>query len=193
MSDRLFRRAKNFLRRAIAVGGFGTNRPGSLKWECGWKAEVIRQILEINRGDFIDVGANIGQTLLDFNAAGIGSRYIGFEPNPASFVSLFTLVEKNNFKKCLILPVGLSDTTTILNLHSLIDAPTDLTASLVSDLRPARKHKQTPVLCCRFDDVRDNLGVISIGLIKIDVEGFELAVLRGMERKPLRVAGSHPL
>jgi hypothetical protein len=39
----------------------------------------------------------------------------------------------------------------------------------------------TAIYCCRFDELRAPLAVTSIGLVKIDVEGAELAVLRGME------------
>ena len=77
---------------------------------------------------------------------------------------------------------GLSDNTIVLTLYTRIGEPTDLTASIVPDLRPGREHAQTPVLCCRFDDLRRALGITSIGLIKIDVEGAELSVLHGMDK-----------
>jgi FkbM family methyltransferase len=179
MTDFIQRATRHWRR---AVGRQHLTPAAAEKWEYSWKFEVIREILKVADGDFVDIGANIGRTLLDFYAAGGRGRYIGFEPNPASFVSLYSLVEENKFDKCLILPLGLSDRTMVVNLHSAIGIPTDGSASIMPDHRPTKRSMQTPVTCCRFDDLRAYLGLISIALMKIDVEGAELAVLHGMEK-----------
>jgi FkbM family methyltransferase len=168
-------------RTRVHVSGNNLKPKALLTWEYGWKAEIIRKTLEMEDGDFIDVGANVGQTLLDFYAAGVGRRYIGFEPNPDSFASICNLAQENKFETCVILPIGLSDTLSVLNLYWAFGATTDSGATIIADLRGTKELKHAPILCCRFDDLRGDLGVTSIGLVKIDVEGAELQTLRGME------------
>jgi len=160
-----------------------------LTWDYGWKAELIRRILAQENGDFIDIGANVGQTLLDFYAAVSTRRYIGFEPNPNSYASICMLAAENNYERCLILPVGLSDSFSVLNLYSAPGATTDSGASIEPDIRGTRAMSHAQIVCCRFDDLRARMGIDSIGLIKIDVEGAEIRVLRGMEEtlRELRV------
>lgn len=171
----------------IRISGNNLKPAALLRWEYSWKTEMIRRILETELGDFIDIGANVGQTLLDFYAAGVSNRrYIGFEPHPNSFASLRALVAENNFKDCIVLPVGMYESLCVVNLYAKPDigadlgASTDQGASVVIDLRTTKGLVHAAIVCCRFDDIRADLGIESIGLIKIDVEGAELQVLRGM-------------
>ena len=46
-----------------------------------WMTEVIRRLFELKSGAFIDVGVNLGQTLLKVAAADPSRAYVGFEPN----------------------------------------------------------------------------------------------------------------
>lgn len=169
-------------RKRVYISGNNLKPAALLTWEYGWMAEIIRVVVAMEKGDFVDIGANVGQTLLDFQAAGLDERYVGFEPNPNSYASICTLVLENDFDRCLVLPIGLSDSLSVLNLYSAIGSTTDSGASIDPELRGTRELRHTQVLCCRFDDLRSHLGIASIGLIKIDVEGAEIQVLRGMEQ-----------
>ena len=56
-----------------------------------WKTDLIKRLVLPNDGAFIDVGANVGQTLLDTLNAHPMVQYIGFEPNPSCVFYLRTL------------------------------------------------------------------------------------------------------
>src|SRR5450432_1131388 len=72
-----------------------------------WMKALIITILKIKKGIFIDVGANIGQTLMKLRSFS-SVRYIGIEPNPDCIVYLERLIHLNNIEDCTICPVGLS-------------------------------------------------------------------------------------
>lgn len=47
-----------------------------------WMIPLIEKLLSIKKGTFIDIGVNIGQTLIKLKSIDPEINYIGFEPNP---------------------------------------------------------------------------------------------------------------
>jgi FkbM family methyltransferase len=150
-------------------------------WRPDWKTEIIGKILALRPGTFVDVGANCGQTLIDYLAAERKESYIGFEPNPYCVRVLESIVAANHRSDCVIVPVGLSDRNEIRKLLLEKGSETDTSASIDAGLRPGREWDVKLVPCYRFDDVSPQVGIDKISLAKIDVEGAELLALRGME------------
>ena len=69
----------------IPLGGSGVNLNdtlGHFKWAGSWKAIVFERLVQGSRPIFVDVGANIGQTLLEIFATHPDAGYVGFEPIP---------------------------------------------------------------------------------------------------------------
>lgn len=151
-------------------------------WTESWKIELIERLVNKDGGIFIDVGANIGQTLLDLRTVHAEVHYMGFEPNAACIVYLKRLILANGFSNCLIVPVGLADENRVLSFYLLKDGPTDPRGTIFSELRPDRLYDIDFVPCFRFDDIRNSLSKRSISFVKIDVEGAELETLTGMRR-----------
>lgn len=170
-------------RTGIRVRALAADAPvrSLIAWRPTWKTRVITTILRHRRGAFIDVGVNVGQTLLDYLQAPVRSLYVGFEPNPVCFQHLRELVALNALEDCTVYPAALSDRTGVETLH-LFGGDTDPGASLLPNLRPDRETQSLPVCVYRFDELPDVLSHNEIALVKIDVEGAELKVLRGMER-----------
>ncbi len=148
-------------------------------WTRSWKTDLIQRLANTD-GIFVDIGANIGQTLLDLRITHPAVRYVGFEPNVTCSSYLKELIRANKFENCPIIPLGLSEENRVLPLCRRKDLSTDSAGTILSDVRPGWAYDVDVVLCFRFDDLYRSLGMKDIGFVKIDVEGAELEVLTGM-------------
>lgn len=169
----------------LKVGGLLVRPTGSADamralaaWRHDWNTEAIAAILRSRKGCLIDVGANVGQTLLDFCAAPVRSTYIGFEPNIRCYDHLAEIVSANALEACTLVPAALGDHDGLASLYHC--ASVDAGATTLSELRPRLSPRATPICMYRLDTVVDILPEPEIALIKIDTEGGELAALRGM-------------
>ena len=149
-------------------------------WNRSWKTEVIKQLLSGESGAFIDIGANLGQTLIDHYVADTQTQYIGFEPNPICAYYLNELTRINGLSNHVIMPIGLAEKAQIASFFYRTDTPDDDSATLIEDLRPTWNLSKRYIPCYDFDQVSATLELTDISLIKIDVEGAELQVLKGM-------------
>jgi FkbM family methyltransferase len=142
-------------------------------------ALTISNILQKRQGVFVDVGANVGQTLFTVLRADPNRSYIGFEPQIACCHYLQQFIEDNRLMPLIqIFPVALSSKTGFLPFFS--NNARDDCGSLLPDVHEL-KNKQ--LVCVRKgDEALAELGVSTISAIKIDVEGAELSVLVGLQK-----------
>lgn len=158
----------------------------------GWLTDVLRRLLGLRPGAFIDVGVNLGQTLLKVAAIAPEREYVGFEPNPACVAYVEKLVAANGLTTCIVVPVGLARQTGILTL-SVYGNDADSSGSLIPDFRPTKTvsgRKFVPVFS--VGDLPEGIIPAAVALIKIDVEGAELSVMEGLrplieDQRPLLV------
>jgi FkbM family methyltransferase len=168
----------------IPLGGSGVNLNdtlGHLKWAGSWKANLLAKLIQGSRPIFVDIGANIGQTLLEIFATHPGARYVGFEPILPCVDYLASVIEANKWETAAILGSALAAEEGLMALYRHAGLITDSGATVHEDLRPGRTLVIDWVPCLRFDTVKDSLKLNHIDLIKIDVEGGELDVIKGME------------
>jgi FkbM family methyltransferase len=142
--------------------------------------DIIRDALKERPGAFIDIGANIGQTLLKVLKADPGRTYFGFEPQLACCHLIETFLKDNKLGDFHILPLALSDHDQLVQFYS--DGAFDEMASLIAGVQ-GRDHRHVNFVQARKGDALfEELGVADPAVIKIDVEGAELQVIRGLRQ-----------
>ncbi|MDP9159524.1 MAG: FkbM family methyltransferase [Acidobacteriota bacterium] len=142
-----------------------------------WLLPLIRSLLGHRSGAFLDVGVNIGQTLIKVTSCDPEREYYGFEPNPSCYAYVSKLKEVNKLNHVRLMPIGLSDETQMGRLYH--DNPLDSGATTVEGFRgPETYSNSQPVPLFRGDDILP--AALDVAVVKIDVEGGELEVLRGL-------------
>ncbi len=145
-----------------------------------WDAEpwmsTVLQKLGSNDARFLDVGVNIGQTLLKWKALFPESEYVGFEPNRNCVSYVEKLIENNALKNCYIHPYGLSTTKADGKLYLLGKDNGDSSASTIKDFRPNEKRRAISIQTIPLKSI----DIKPFDIVKIDVEGSELEVLQSL-------------
>jgi FkbM family methyltransferase len=120
--------------------------------------EILRAVFKLKPGAFIDVGANVGQTLIKVLRIDKDRRYIGFEPQTAGCSFIHQFMRTNRLSNHLILPIGLGREEGLASLG--LREENDVTASMVEEYRPAGFYSYyQPVPISRGDTVLERLGV----------------------------------
>jgi FkbM family methyltransferase len=127
---------------------------------------------------FIDVGAHVGYfTLLASRRVGPRGAVLSIEPNPAALTELKQNVTRSNLKNVLVEHSACGETRGIVRLY-LHTASNSSMASLASANATSGIAVDVPSIT--LDQLFHECGLARANLVKIDVEGAELLVLRGM-------------
>lgn len=123
-----------------------------------------------------EIGANMGaHTVRLAKHVGLQGRVVAYEPQPVMFQALSGTIALNGLMNVDCFPYALSSTTGFLNIPNL-DYRQQNNFGGISFEKPAEGG--LPVPQNRFDDV---FVLPRLDMMKIDVEGMELEVLKGAE------------
>ena len=145
---------------------------------CDQRQEIKTLLAAVQRGDVVvDVGANKGSYLYWMSRAVGPGRVVAFEPQPKLAAYLTQAVAVCNLKNVTVEAKAVSDHSGRMTLHTPGDAESP-GASLEGAVQNREACGQLEVEVVALDDyfVRES-GRIAV--IKIDVEGHELAVFQG--------------
>lgn len=149
-----------------------------------WVASLARVALLITPGAFIDVGVNLGQTILTLLGAGLRPPYVGFEPNPMCVAYVDRLLRRNAISWVRLVPAALSDECRVLELQG--NSETDSASSIIASFRDAAYKMSQYAVAVSGDQAITAMDVGRISMIKVDVEGAELGVVKGMRQTIIR-------
>jgi FkbM family methyltransferase len=164
----------------LLIDSGGVN-PG---YALGISEPVVQRALQRHlkgRDVFYDVGANVGFfTLLAARLVGSEGHVYAFEPVPATATRLRRNLRLNGFENVEVLEVALSDVSGSLDL-GIGDDP------LTAAVGVADSHKtELRVEAASIDDLLGRKAIKPPTFVKIDVEGHDPAVLRGMRTSSKR-------
>ncbi len=147
-----------------------------------WMITLLEK-LKLDDGQFIDVGVNIGQTLLKLRSVNNKISYIGFEPNSTCVFYSNELIQANNFTDCVIIPTGIANINGVLKLNFYSESVSDPSASIVKNFRPSQEVKYSQYIPVNtIDNLENSVKIKNVEAIKIDVEGAELEVIESLKK-----------
>lgn len=161
----------------------GLNEP-LIHAKPSFKTEIFQKINQIRTlSDFIDIGANFGQTLLEVMGVSGKINYFGFEPNPIAYGLLQRLVEVNSITANLF-PCACSNRKQPKKIYKNSSSHykfVDSGATLKPETRPSMYSEKDAswINCITLDEIVGMIELSKNFLLKIDVEGSEMEVLEG--------------
>lgn len=187
-------RGKGRLRRILPVRDEGTAEarfPGGFRLRLDLRESLQRDFLfglydrrelelvgeHLGDGDFVDVGAHVGLYTVAAALHGTG-RVLAFEPNPSARTQLAANVALNARRNVLLVPKAVGDAPGTALLH-VPQTPDPSFSSLAGGRFAEGEPIEVEVTTV---DAEVEAAGLRPSVVKIDVEGGELAVVGGMQQ-----------
>jgi FkbM family methyltransferase len=146
-----------------------------LPWGVDVFVDVSRRAPHVRLTTIFDVGANVGQSARRFAKLFPDATVWSFEPFSSAFTEL-EQVTRDARVRCFQLALGAEPSTATVALAQKSDLNSLLGSHATPDVPTETIHVTT------LDAFTVDHGIERIDFLKIDTEGFDLAVLQGAER-----------
>ena len=146
-----------------------------------WMIDFLVMLLPIAGSKFIDVGVNVGQTLIKVKSIDEDINYIGFEPNPSCVFYAKKLIKKNHFKNTIVVPIGISTRSGLGELNFYSKKDDESAATMVTDFRTKRIIRKELVPLLKVESITHQINFNDMSILKIDVEGAEIEVIKSFK------------
>jgi FkbM family methyltransferase len=127
---------------------------------------------------YLDIGANVGHHVLFMS--GLADEVYGFDPNIAVLERAREKLELNQVRNCVLYEVALGGSNETLPYFPPATG-NEGTGSFLAQWPGGNSKTSVATVVRRADEFLSEQGISGVGIVKIDVEGFEAAVLRGLK------------
>jgi FkbM family methyltransferase len=153
-----------------------------MQWYVYWdfKARDRQRLYELVKPGSVvlDVGTNIGETLLNFAKLTEDKGFVyGFEPDDINYENVQKNISLNNFKHLHVFKKAVSDKKESVKLYCV-----DTHNRGMNRILDASEPDSAPyvvVETTRIDDIVRENNINRVDIIKIDIEGYEMHALLG--------------
>ncbi len=145
--------------------------------------EKFYQSLRLKNKIVIEVGAHIGIDTLYLSQKVNDGKIYAFEPNPQSYYFLKKNIKKNSIKNAVLINAGVSDADG--NLRYVSNKYNSAKGSFINDKQDIIRKRTSPYIeinipTMTLDKFVEEYKLSYVDFIKIDTEGFEPFVIKGM-------------
>ena len=123
----------------------------------------------------LDIGAHIGESALFYASINSRARIFAFEPHPVSFRRARVNILLNRFQNIHLINLGLGERAEILKLYEV----NENNSGANRIMRGENNFPYKEIAADTLDNLMQERMITKVDFIKIDVEGFEFAVLKG--------------